>query len=170
MILIDKELKQLINNEPHLISGIVSESQINCVSCDLTVDRVVNAEMKKGAFELLPGDVVFIKTNESLNMPANLIGIVTEKNSRMRQGLRVDAPRYHPGHKTSIFLRVQNISDKAITIARNNTIAQIMFEKLSGVPEVPYNMQLDSSYNEESEYRGFGRYESEYSGKMRELN
>ena len=169
MILVDKELRKLIENEPKLIKGLNSDSQINCVSCDLTVDKVVNADMKKGAYEILPGDVIFVRANEELNMPNDLLGIVTEKNSRMRQGLRVDAPRYHPGHKTKIYLRVQNISDKAITIAKNNSIAQIMFEKLSEVPDVPYDMQLDSSYNEETEYRGFGKYESEYSSKMHEL-
>ena len=143
---------------------------INCVSCDLTVKNVVNKKMNDNKYELLPGCVVFVETNESLNMHKDLLGIVTEKNSRMRQGLKVDAPRYHPGHSTHIFLRVQNISDKAITISKNSKIAQIMFEKLSDIPDIPYNNQNDSSYNQETEYIGFGKYENEYSGQIRDLD
>lgn len=169
MILVDKEIRQRLIADPPLIENI-NENLINCVSCDLTVKRVVDSKTKDGGFELLPGCVVFVETNESLNMPKDLLGIVTEKNSRMRQGLKVDAPRYHPGHTTHIFLRVQNISDKAITISKNSKIAQIMFERLSDIPEVPYNSQKDSSYNQETEYIGFGKYENEYNSQIRDLD
>lgn len=169
MILVDKELRERIHAEPSLIKGCLSEKQIGAVSCDLTVNEVVNARMDNDQYELAPGNVVFVKTNESLQMPNDLIGVVTEKNSRMRQGLRVDAPRYQPGHKTGIFLRVQNITDRAIVLEKNAEIAQIMFEKLSDTPETPYNNQTDSSFNNETDYRGFGKYESEYSGQIRDL-
>lgn len=169
MVLVDKEIRQRLKDDLPLIEN-VDNSLINCVSCDLTVKNVVNKKMNDNKYELLPGCVVFIETNESLNMHNDLLGIVTEKNSRMRQGLKVDAPRYHPGHSTHIFLRVQNISDKAITISKNSKIAQIMFEKLSDIPDIPYNNQNDSSYNQETEYIGFGKYENEYSGQIRDLD
>ena len=169
MVLVDKEIRQRLKDDLPLIEN-VDNSLINCVSCDLTVKNVVNKKMNDNKYELLPGCVVFVETNESLNMHNDLLGIVTEKNSRMRQGLKVDAPRYHPGHSTHIFLRVQNISDKAITISKNSKIAQIMFEKLSDIPDIPYNNQNDSSYNQETEYIGFGKYENEYSGQIRDLD
>ena len=170
MILVDKELRSRVNGTQKLIEGYLSDDQINCVSCDLTVDKVINGNMRDDRFELLPGAVVFIKTNERINMPNDLLGIVTEKNSIMRMGLKIDAPRYHPGHSTNIFLRVQNISDKAITISKNEEIAQIMFEKLSDIPDEPYNRQTGASFNEEYEYRGFGKYEGEYSNQIRDLD
>ena len=170
MILVDKELRKRLNDPNKLIEGYLSDSQINCVSCDLTVDKVVNETMTDGAFELYPGNVVFVKTNEKINMPDDLLGIVTEKNSIMRLGLKVDAPRYHPGHSTNIFLRVQNISDKVITISKDEEIAQIMFEKLSDIPEAPYNKQASASFNEEYEYKGFGKYKEKYNKQIKELD
>lgn len=170
MILVDSELRERISADPPLIEGDRIGDRINCVSCDLTVKRIVGEQENGDSYELLPGCVVFAEANEKLNMHTDVLGIVTEKNSRMRQGLKVDAPRYHPGHVTHIFLRVQNISDKAITISQNEEIAQIMFEKLSKTPDVPYNKQSGSSYNQETEYIGFGKYQNEYSKQIRDLD
>ena len=166
MILVDKELRERIHTEPSLITGCLSEEQIGAVSCDLTVSDIVNQKFRSGRFDLRPQAVVFVKTNETLHVHDDLLGIVTEKNSRMRQGLKVDAPRYQPGHQTAIFLRVQNISDQTIIIEKNMEIAQIMFEKLSATPEKTYAQRSGTSFNAETEYRGFGNYEEEYQSQI----
>ena len=168
MILVDKELRERIQSEPSLITGYLSDKQVGAVSCDLTVCEVVETQSAEN-FELLPGCFVFVKTNEELHMPNDLLGIVTEKNSRMRQGLKVDAPRYQPGHNTKIFLRVQNISNQTITIKKNNKIAQIMFEKLSDIPDASYSDREEASFNEEMEYRGYGKYTREYNKQIRDF-
>lgn len=162
MILVDKDLRERIQAEPSLIKGYLKDSQLGAVSCDLTVSEVVGSKWEDNRFSLIPQSVVFVKTNEFLQMPKDLIGIVTEKNSRMRQGLRVEAPRYQPGHHTAMFLRVQNISDQTIYLEKDMEIAQIMFESLSRIPEKTYDERDDASYNQETKYRGFGNYEKEY--------
>lgn len=162
MILVDKDLRERIQAEPSLIKGYLKDSQLGAVSCDLTVSEVVGSKWEDNRFSLIPQSVVFVKTNEFLQMPKDLIGIVTEKNSRMRQGLRVEAPRYQPGHHTAMFLRVQNISDQTIYLEKDMEIAQIMFESLSRTPEKTYDERDDASYNQETKYRGFGNYEKEY--------
>lgn len=70
-----------------------------------------------------------------------ILGRIAEKNSRMRQGLKVDGPHYQPGHVTYAFLRVQNISSQIILLAQGMRIAQIIFEQLTQIPDVPYSAQ-----------------------------
>ena len=69
MILVDKDLRERIHTEPSLIKGCLSDSQIGAVSCDLTVSEVVSQKWKDNRFALVPQAVVFVKTNETLQMP-----------------------------------------------------------------------------------------------------
>lgn len=95
------------------------------------------------------------------------MGRIGEKNSRMRQGLVVSGPHYQPGHQTYAFLRVMNISEDLITISRGNNIAQIIFEQLTGRPDVPYSAQTNASFQNEVEYKGLGNYKQEYENQMK---
>ena len=96
------------------------------VSCD---------DALKDSYTLHPGEFIFVQTREMIHMPKDLIGRIGEKNSRIRQGLSVAGPHYYPGHKTYIYLRIQNITCANITIRENDSIAQIIFEQLESVPE-----------------------------------
>lgn len=170
MILVDKNIIARIEQD-NLIAENYNPNNVNCVSYDLTVDKILtNDKDKKISYMIKPNETVFVKTKEKINMPYDLIGIVTEKNSRMRQGLKVDAPRYQPGHSTFIFLRVQNISNQIISIEENYKIAQIMFETLFEEPNITYNNQANSSFNDEQEYVGFGNYEAEYSNQIKDVD
>lgn len=170
MILVDKNIIARVEQD-NLIAENYNPNNINCVSYDLTVDKILtNSKDKKISYMIKPNETVFVKTKEKINMPYDLIGIVTEKNSRMRQGLKIDAPRYQPGHSTFIFLRVQNISNRIISIEENNKIAQIMFETLSEEPSITYNNQVNASFNDEQEYIGFGNYEAEYSNQIKDVD
>lgn len=166
MFLVDKNITKRVIQD-NLISENFNQDNVNCVSYDLTVDKVIlNNKNKKNSYVIKPNETVFVKTKEKINMPYDLVGIVTEKNSRMRQGLKIDAPRYQPGHSTFIFLRVQNISNQLISIEENTKIAQIMFGVLTEEPDITYDKQINASYNDEQEYVGFGNYESEYSKQI----
>lgn len=170
MILVDKNIKERVRQD-NLIEDNYNESNVNCVSYDLTVDKIITEDKsKKSSYMINPNETVFVKTKEKINMPYDLLGIVTEKNSRMRQGLKVDAPRYQPGHSTFIFLRVQNISNRIILIEENTKIAQIMFETLSEEPFITYDNQNNASFNDEEEYVGFGNYDIEYSKQIKDVD
>jgi len=80
----------------------------------------------------------------------------------MRQGLQVDGPHYQPGHVTYAFMRVRNISTDIILLSQGMKIAQIMFEELKDVPEVPYSSQENASFQNEKRYVGLGNYQEEY--------
>lgn len=161
MILTDRQIMERIEKQKELIVDHYVEENVNCISYDLTIDNIImDGEKKK--HELAPGEFVMVRTQEKLCIPNDLCGIIGEKNSRIRQGLVVMGPRYFPGHTTYAFLRVQNISSNVITLRRGDKIAQIFFEKLTEEPEHPYTEQINASFNNESNYLGYGKYEAEY--------
>ena len=159
MILVDKNIKQMVSPGQLIISGYNSDN-VNCISYDLTLGAFPNANLEH--LEMIPGEVIIIKTNEQLLIPDNIMGRIAEKNSLMRMGVRVDGPHYQPGHKTYAFLRVQNISGNVIVLEKNMKIAQIIFEELKEVPDVTYGSQPNASFQNEDTYVRFGKYETEY--------
>lgn len=162
MILVDKNIKTLVANGTLIISGY-KEENVNGVSYDLTADVIIDENSGElSEYRLQPGETVFVKSKEQLSIPVNIMGRIAEKNSRMRQGLQVEGPHYQPGHVTYAFLRVRNISTDIIVLSKGMKIAQIMFEELKEVPEVPYSSQADASFQNEKRYVGLGNYQEEY--------
>ena len=167
MILVDKNIK---NRHDEIFCGnCYDEKYVNAVSYDLHISGIVENNNIVPSYVLRPGEVVFIKTVEEIHMPNDLIGRIGEKNSRMRQGLYVAGPHYYPGHKTYLYLRVQNISSGTIKIKENDSIAQIFFEELCEVPEKTYAQQSNASFNNEDEYLGLAKYKDEYEETMNNL-
>jgi deoxycytidine triphosphate deaminase len=167
MILVDKDIRERVARHELVISGYKDEN-LNGVSYDLTIDYVYDSKgEEKRSLELDPGEVVFVKTQEELSISLDILGRVAEKNSRMRQGLKVDGPHYQPGHVTYAYLRVQNISENIIELSQGMKIAQIIFEQLSQVPDVPYNCQTNASFQNEERYLGLGNYREEYEKQTR---
>jgi deoxycytidine triphosphate deaminase len=161
MILVDKDIRRLAADHKLIIEGY-EEEKVGSISCDLTVDEIICGEEGHSVAVLEPGAVVFVKTKEKLCIPENIIGRIAQKNSRMRMGLYVDGPHYHPGHETYAFLRVWNISSNQITIERGQEIAQIIFEQLTQRPDKLYGQDGHVAFVNETEYRGLSTYKKEY--------
>lgn len=161
MLLVDRQIKELVA-DGKLITENYFADNLNGISYDLRIDCIYGEKLSVSEHELAPGEVVFVKTLEQISIPHNLMGRVAEKNSRMRQGLKVDAPYYQPGHTTYIFLRVQNISKQMIKLKSGIDIAQIMFEELCQEPDMPYDKQEGASFQGEEQYIGLGNYQKEY--------
>lgn len=162
MILVDKNIKTLAASGSLIVSGY-KEENVNGVSYDLTVDIILDENGSElTEYELQPGEIVFVRSNEKISIPTNILGRVAEKNSRMRQGLMVDGPHYQPGHVTYVFMRVRNISTKIIKLTKDMKIAQMIFEELKEVPEIPYSAQEGASFQNEKKYVGLGNYQAEY--------
>lgn len=164
MILVDKDIKTRIQERKELIDPKdYKESNLNGVSYDLTIDVIYDKdEQSHSIYELKPGETVFVKTEERLIIPHDILGRIAEKHSRMRQGLVVAGPDYQPGHNTYAFLRVENISENIIKLEKGIKIAQVMFEQLSDIPDMPYDKQPGASFQNEEKYRGLGNYKEEY--------
>lgn len=150
----------VVMNEIQTMNIIENPEPMNFgkISYDLRVEKIIvdpkglNKE-EKDNFILAPGGTVFVATIEDINMPLDMIGIVTQRNSIIRNGLSIDAPIYHPGHHTKIFLRVTNISDDDINIQYSQGIASIMFAKLSEEVD-PYK----GKFTNEFDYIGVGDF------------
>ena len=171
MFLVDRDIRRMCLNKELITDGF-TEDNVGSVSYDLTVKTIISMDensKKYNSLELNPGQTVFVESAESLSIPDNCIGIVTEKNSVMRQGLMIAAPYYQPGHNTKAFIRVTNISGSIVTITQGKRIAQIFFDRLSEKPEKTYSQIESASFNEEFEFVGFGKYESEYQKDIKKI-
>ena len=72
MILVDKDIKEYVARKELIISGY-NETNINGVSYDLTMDVAYNSDGEENRiYELAPGEVVFIKTQEKISIPNNI--------------------------------------------------------------------------------------------------
>lgn len=168
MILVDKNIKELISQDKLIIEGYKEENVKNS-SYDLVLDKIIkssdaieNEENICKSYNIPSGHFVYIKMKEKVDIPNNILGRIEQKNSIMRLGLVVDGPNYQPGHKSNIYLRVQNISPNEIKIHQGQILAQMIFEELKDVPDKPYNEDNTASFNDEFEYSGFAKYEGKY--------
>lgn len=170
MILVDKNIKSLAAEKKLIVTGY-NENNVKGISYELTADCVYNQDREPvSSFDLKPGDVVYVRTTEEIDIPNDITARVIERNSVMRSGLRVDAPQYIPGHRTFCFLRVQNISDSLFTLQKGFKIAQIMFEELKEIPEQTYDKQKDAAFRNESDFIGAGRYQPEYNRLIKKFS
>ncbi len=161
MVLVDRDIKALVQNGL-LISENYKPENLGSVSYDLTIDNIIAEDSVTGEYVLKPKEFVIVKTNEELNIPVNMIGKIEEKNSLLRLGLFVSGPVYQPGHKTYSFLRVYNMSTTEIILKKDFKIAQIFFEELTEIPEETYDKKENASFNNESKYLRYGKYEEQY--------
>lgn len=168
MLLVDKNIKELVSQGKLIVSGY-KEENLKGIAYELSVDCIYDSQKNTVlSFELKPGDVVYIKSNEEIELPPQLTAQIIERNSVMRMGLKVDGPQYIPGHRTFCFLRVQNISDSVLTISKGFGIAQIVFEELKEIPEQTYDKQYGASFRNEKDFVGVGKYQPEYDKLMKE--
>lgn len=167
MILVDKTIKDLATKGV-LISKGYTPSNVNSISYDLTLGEFL--EPDKDSIDVMPGEFLMVKTSEELTIPKDITGRIGEKNSLLRLGLKVDGPQYQPGHVTYAFLRVQNLSGDVITLRKNMKIAQIYFEQLEAIPDTTYDLQRNASFNQEDEYRGYGKYDAEYRKNLKSFH
>lgn len=162
MLLSDEEIRALIE------SGALAdarEENVRQVSYDLTTRGFHTSSGPASSCALSPGDSVFVSSEERVELPADLAARVLLRNSRIRQGLALDAPLYFPGHKTRLFFRVTNVSSDVIELAAGAGIAQLVFERVERPVSAPY----DGAFSDEFDYRGMGDYESAYGGEMRRI-
>jgi len=173
MYIVDKQIKQMCSQSQLIVENYNADN-VGSISYDLRVESIIapneNGEnTEHTSLELYPQQTVFVSTMEVIHIPERFIGVVTEKNSVMRQGLMTAAPYYQPGHKTKCFIRVTNISSEIITIHKGKEIAQILFDELSDKPDVTYDRDTTASFNNEMVYKGFGNYESEYKKELKKI-
>lgn len=165
MYLVDKQIKQLIEQQ-HIIDNVPDES-IGCIGCDISIDHIIGKQgEKKENFTLEPSATVMIATKEILHLPNNIVAHIIPKNSRIRMGLRIDAPVYQPGHETRIFIAVTNVSDTIIELESGEQIAAVAFSLLPETPENTYT----GTFKDEDSYKGLAAYDSVWNRRIKQIN
>lgn len=160
VLLSDSKIRELISN------GVLTETRsenLGPVSYDLTTRAFHTRERQSlEKVTLSPGDSTYVSTVEVIKLPKNIAARVLLRNSRIRQGLSLDAPLYFPGHHTRVFFRVTNMSSDQITLSTSDGIAQLVFETVEGDVEHPY----EGSFSDELDYRGLGGYKDIYANEI----
>lgn len=161
-MLCDDEIRSLIKSN---VLSNASEDNVGPVSYDLTTSSFFDEDGPHGTYGLKPGQSVFVGAKESIALPDDLAARVLLRNSRIRQGLTLDAPLYFPGHKTVVYFRVTNVSGSIINLETSKGLAQITFERLEKAASTPYA----GAYTDEFDFRGLGDYANSYEKDIERL-
>lgn len=161
MLLSNDEIKELISDGV-LVDAV--EDNVGPVTYDLRTKRFIGeGGTSNTSCTLGPGDSVFVESVEKVNLPNDLAARVLLRNSRIREGLTLDAPLYFPGHGTVLYYRVTNISAGRITLNVAHGIAQVAFERVERPVSEPYA----GAFQDEMEFRGMGDYSHVYENEIK---
>lgn len=163
MLLRDSEIKELIE---HKVLTDAKLENITSIAYDLSTKQFYSdRDTHVTEIDLMPNSSVFVGSEECIYLPDDMCAQITLRNSRIRQGLLLEAPIYQPGHKTRVFFRITNISTAKIHLSTKDGIASICFEKLSGAVEHPYT----GAFCDEFDFKGLGAYDSKYRSQMTDI-
>jgi len=92
---------------------------------------------KKGMkIKLEPGKVYLGKTIEKINTPENLFGWFIPRATFYRSGIIVQGIRTDPGYKGNFVFMMSNISQKQFVIELGARIANMVFHRVDGKPNL----------------------------------
>lgn len=108
-LLVDKDIEGLIVNN---VLQRSNNNNILSIGYDLKPKAYYNANKEYYEKAILqPGESIFVECQEYVSLPSNMIAQIQLRNSRIRQGLSLEAPIYQPGHKTLIYYRCRFVND-----------------------------------------------------------
>ena len=141
-------------------------NKVQVVCYDLTAASFhpdESSELKE--ITLQPMESVFIKSKEKITLPDNISASVILRNSRIRQGLHLEAPLYFPGHETIVYYRITNVSGNSITLKEGDCIAAITFNQLPESVDKPYS----GGFQKEIKFSGMGKYRDVYASAIKSV-
>ncbi len=163
-ILTDRKINELQSGERPILESGYNPGNVNDFFIDLTVDSVVRGNGTLERFELSPGSHVFVKTAEIFDVPKDCVVFIHERTSAVRLGLGVSGVSpLKPGFRGCAFIRIANLSDKAVAVEKGFGVAQACVFRADSEPERTYDRQEGNHFQGETAFRGLGGYESEYS-------
>lgn len=164
MVLSDKSIKKLGES---LITSNYDESRVGSMSYDLETEWFIkppNIQLPK--VTLAPMESVFVKPKDTICLPPDLTAMVILRNSRIRQGLSLDAPMYQPGHSTPPYFRITNLTGQEMELDKRNGFASLVFFKLDYPAEKPY----EGTFQDEIDFRYLADYSSVLGEELKETS
>lgn len=154
-MILDYEIKEMAET----LIGNYQESNVQSIGYDLETESFNKKPLEAlTKITLAPYESVFVTSKESITLPHDMAAKVYLRNSRIRQGLALDAPLYQPGHCTKVFFRITNMSNDTIRLQEGDQIAFITFERLRGNVQHSY----EGAFQDEADFRGMGNYAQKY--------
>ena len=131
-----------------------NEDNVSPASYDMTLahDYILDgndtADIMDESITVKPGEFLLMSTNETVSIPADLIGIVKGKSSLARLGLMVECAGFvDPGFTGQITLEVKNLSNQPIKLTAGMKICQIVFMEMKTEPEKLYSTENGHHYS-----------------------
>jgi len=121
---------------------------------DQAIQRVMSDEIKlraDEAFFIHPGEFALAVTQESVTLPADMVGWLDGRSSLARLGLmvHVTAHRIDPGWSGQIVLEFFNSGKLPLALRPHMKIGALSFETLSEPCEKPYSRRVDAKYKDQ---------------------
>ena len=149
MVLSREDVEWLVHAK-RLISPFVSENMGPC-SYDLSVgqeyycynksdgDQFVTRSLSDGftdRCEIPPNSCAFILTNESINMPLNLMGQLSLRFALTKRGVMLSpqAP-IDPGYSGKVMMMLYNLSDETQVFKKGDPFVTVSFHEVSSTTE-----------------------------------
>ena len=136
-VLNDKEI-ECYCKEYRLIEPC-DKKKIKYASYDLSVGgeyRITSEEKvrkigKNGVVEILPNELCYILTEETLNLPVDMCAFTFPRQTRVLEGvLMYPQPPIDPGYKGKLYVLLHNLSNQKIRIRSGEHLATMVFLKL----------------------------------------
>ena len=141
MYLSDKGIKELMarQSDPLKISPY-GEARLTPNGYDVSIE-VVDKDGKVLAdkeYSIKPGELIRVKSVETLEMPDGHIGFMLLRSRFTRQGLLGLFGVIDSGFKGKILASIKNLSDMPIPIKLDEGVIHTVFATMSSESEVPY--------------------------------
>ena len=89
---------------------------------------------KEGTIPLLPGMAVVVESEEEVDFPVSLFGLIVPKVSLLRQGISNTTSKIDPGYRGRLYITIFNLGRKPVKLVRGQKICTlVMFYVGSGV-------------------------------------
>jgi dCTP deaminase len=149
MMLSDRTYRALIESGDVKVVPAPADYQYQPVSLDLLLGTSF-AHLARNQFgtehrftethlQIQPGEFLLAATEERIQLPAHVAGVVHGKSTWARRGLMVEAAGLvDPGFDGTITLEIKNLSDLPIRLFAGRAIAQISFHLIDLAVARPY--------------------------------
>ena len=97
---------------------------------------------------IAPGEFILARTNERVQIPATILGLLTGRSSFSRLGVSISFTQslIAPGHDAYIPLQICNNAPHSIILYPGTRISQLMFISLHQASQLPYSRNPKAKY------------------------
>jgi dCTP deaminase len=156
MILADQHIHQRLDRGQLLADGWdeTKEHLVQPASLDIRLGHEIHrlgehgTRMIEDESHVRSGEFLLAHTMETVDVPPDLVGLVTGRSTVGREGLmiHITAGLCDPGYRGQITLELCNVSGSAVRIEPGQRIGQIMWVRTSMPSQDPYGTTDDDHY------------------------